>query len=299
MVLIAQIMILLDATVVNVALPSAQNDLGFSDATRQWVITAYVLAFGSLLPLGGRLGDVFGRKRLFLIGLVGFAAASALGGAAPNIGALIIARAAQGGFAAVLAPAALSLIAVTFTDLRELNKAFAIFGAVAGSAGAIGLLLGGVLTEYLSWRWCMYVNIPLAALGHRRRPVVAHQHERLEQAPVCRFPAPSSAQPRCSGIVFGSAQGRDRRLERRDHPHLTHRGSPAARRLRGPAEVRVLPTHPAPRARRPQPRRRAYLVLALSNFSLFAVFLFLTYYFQGVLGLHPGQNRAGVPAATG
>ena len=120
---IAQIMILLDATVVNVAQPSAQADLGFSDASRQWMITAYVLAFGSLLPLGGRLGDAFGRKTMFIVGLLGFAIASAVGGAAPNIGTLIAARAVQGGFAAVLAPAALSLITVIFTDLKELNKA--------------------------------------------------------------------------------------------------------------------------------------------------------------------------------
>jgi MFS family permease len=152
LVLIAQVMILLDATVVNVALPSAQSDLGFSDATRQWVVTAYALSFGSLLPFGGRLSDVFGRKRMFLTGLAGFAAASALGGAAPGIGVLITARAAQGGFAAVLAPAALSMIAVTFTDLKELNKAFGIFGAVSGSAGAVGLLIGGLLTSYVNWR---------------------------------------------------------------------------------------------------------------------------------------------------
>src|SRR6202789_1297332 len=147
-ILVAQVMILLDSTVINVALPSAQRDLGFSDAPRQWVITAYVLAFGSLLPLGGRLSDVVGRKTMFMTGLVGFALASVLGGAAPNIGTLLAARAVQGAFAAALAPAALSLLVVTFTDLKELNKAFAIFGAVAGSAGAIGLLLGGVLTDY-------------------------------------------------------------------------------------------------------------------------------------------------------
>lgn len=146
-ILIAQIMILLDATIVNVALPSAQADLGFSDASRQWVVTAFLLVFGSLLPLGGRLADVFGRKNVFIAGLLGFAVASAVAGAAPNIATLITARAVQGGFAAVLAPAALSLITVVFTDLRELNKAFAIFGAVAGSSSAVGLLLGGLLTD--------------------------------------------------------------------------------------------------------------------------------------------------------
>jgi hypothetical protein len=164
-VVTAQIMILLDATVVNVAVPSAQADLGFSGANRQWVITAYVLVFGSLLPLGGRLADAYGRKAMFIVGLLGFAIASAVGGAAPNIGTLVTARAVQGGFAAILAQAALSLITVIFTDLRELNKAFGIFGAVSGSAVAIGLLLGGLLADYVSWRWCMYVNIVLAVVG--------------------------------------------------------------------------------------------------------------------------------------
>ena len=133
-ILIAQVMLLLDATIVNVALPSVQADLGFSDDTRGWVVTAYLLAFGSLLLLGGRLADAYGRKTVFIVGLVGFAIASAVGGAAPNIETLITARAGQGGFAAVMAPAALSLITVIFTDLKELNKAFAIFGAVAGSS---------------------------------------------------------------------------------------------------------------------------------------------------------------------
>ena len=164
-ILIAQVMILLDATVVNVALPSAQADLGFSNAARPWVVTAYLLAFGSLLPLGGRLADAYGRKTMFIVGLVGFAVASAVGGAAPNIATLIAARAIQGGFAAVLAPAALSLITVIFTDMKELNKAFGIFGAVAGSSAAIGLLLGELLTDYVSWRWCMYVNIAFAIVG--------------------------------------------------------------------------------------------------------------------------------------
>ena len=164
-ILVAQVMILLDTTIVNVALPSAQADLGFSDADRQWVLTAYVLAFGSLLPLGGRLSDIFGRKRTFLAGLAGFAATSAIAGAAPNIGTLIVARAIQGTFAAMLAPAALSLITVTFTDREELNKAIGIFGAASGGASALGLILGGLLTDYASWRWTMYVNIIFAVTG--------------------------------------------------------------------------------------------------------------------------------------
>src|ERR1700712_1401455 len=152
-ILIAQVMLLLDATIVNVALPSVQADLGFSDDARGWGVTAYLLAFASLLLLAGRLADAPGRKNVFIVGLVGFAIASAVGGAAPNIATLITARAVQGGFAAVMAPAALSLIMIIFTDLKELNKAFAIFGAVAGSSSAIGLMLGGVLTDYANWRW--------------------------------------------------------------------------------------------------------------------------------------------------
>ena len=161
----AQLMVALDATIVNIALPSAQTALQGSDAQRQWVITAYTLAFGGLLLLGGRIADRLGRRRTFLIGLLGFAAASALGGAAPNLGVLLGARALQGGFAALLTPTALSLVAVTFTDPRERAKAFAVYGGIAGSGGAVGLILGGALTQWLSWRWCLYVNVPIAIVA--------------------------------------------------------------------------------------------------------------------------------------
>ncbi|MFM7246672.1 MAG: MFS transporter, partial [Actinomycetota bacterium] len=154
---IAQLMVVLDGTVVNIALPSAQADLGFSDPDRQWIITAYALAFGSLLLFGGRLADVMGRKAVLLIGLIGFALASALGGLAGNFEVLVLARALQGVFGALLAPAALSTLTTTFTDPDERGKAFGIYGAIAGAGAAIGLILGGVLTEYLSWRWCLWV----------------------------------------------------------------------------------------------------------------------------------------------
>ena len=160
---IAQLMVVLDATVVNIALPSAQADLGFGNSERQWVVTAYALAFGSLLLLGGRVGDIVGRKRTFLIALVAFAAASALGGAAPSFGVLVTARALQGAAGAMLAPAALGTLVTTFRDPRDRGKAFGVFGTVAVAGGAVGLILGGVLTEYLSWRWCMYVNVLFAA----------------------------------------------------------------------------------------------------------------------------------------
>src|SRR5919107_180736 len=159
---IAQLMVVLDATIVNIALPSAQRALEFSDDSRQWIVTAYALAFGSLLLLGGRIGDLFGRKRTFIAGLLGFAAASAIGGAAGSFEVLVGARAAQGIFGALLAPSALGLLTTTFTDPAERAKAFGIFGAIAAGGSAIGLLLGGILTEWLSWRWCLFVNLLFA-----------------------------------------------------------------------------------------------------------------------------------------
>ena len=164
-VAIAQLMIVLDSSIMNIAIPSAKSELGISDANQQWVITAYTLAFGSLLLLGGRIGDYVGRRKIFLIGLMGFAAASALGGVAANQGMLFASRALQGVFAALLAPAALAIISVTFTVPKERAKAFGVIGAISGGGAAIGLILGGVLTEYTSWRWCLGVNTPIAIVA--------------------------------------------------------------------------------------------------------------------------------------
>ena len=164
-VAIAQLMIVLDSSIMNIAIPSAKVDLGISDANQQWVITAYTLAFGSLLLLGGRIGDYMGRKKIFLVGLAGFAAASALGGIASTEGILYASRALQGVFAALLAPAALAIISVTFTVPKERAKAFGVIGAISGGGAAIGLILGGTLTEYFSWRWCLGVNTPIAILA--------------------------------------------------------------------------------------------------------------------------------------
>ncbi|HEX2773704.1 MAG TPA: MFS transporter, partial [Micromonosporaceae bacterium] len=162
---IAQLMVVLDATIVNVALPAAQADLGISDANRQWVVTAYTLTFGGLLLLGGRIADYWGRKRTFIVGILGFAAASALGGLAQNGEVLFAARALQGSFGALLAPASLALLSVLFVDEKERARAFGVYGAIAGGGAAVGLLLGGVLTEYANWRWCLLVNIPIALLA--------------------------------------------------------------------------------------------------------------------------------------
>src|SRR6476659_350711 len=153
---ISQLMVILDATIVNIALPSAQKSLGFTNDNRQWIVTAYALAFGSLLLLGGRIADLFGRKWTFVTGLLGFAVASAIGGAAQSFEVLVAARALQGAFGALLAPSALSLLTTTFAGSADRNRALGLYGAVAGGGGAIGLLLGGVLTQYLSWRWCLY-----------------------------------------------------------------------------------------------------------------------------------------------
>jgi EmrB/QacA subfamily drug resistance transporter len=170
-IVIAQLMVVLDASIVTVAIPSIQTDLHISVADRQWAFTAYTLAFGGLLLLGGRIADYVGRKRIFEIGLVGFAAASVLGGVAQNAITLFGARAAQGAFAALLAPAALSLLTVTFTDAKERARAFGIYGAVSGGAMSIGLIMGGMLTQWASWRWTLLVNVPfalLALIGSRR-----------------------------------------------------------------------------------------------------------------------------------
>jgi EmrB/QacA subfamily drug resistance transporter len=151
--------------VMNLALPSAQDSLDFSNADKQWILTAYALCFGSLLLFCGRLADLVGRKETFLIGLSGFALASAVGGAAQSFGMLVAARACQGAFAALLAPTALSMLATTFTDPKERGRAFGVFSAVAASGGGLGLLIGGALTSGLSWRWCMYVNLVFAAIA--------------------------------------------------------------------------------------------------------------------------------------
>ncbi|GAA4169225.1 MFS transporter [Gryllotalpicola koreensis] len=284
-ILIAQMMLLLDATIVNVALPSVQADLGFSDAARGWVVTAYLLAFGSLLLLGGRLADAFGRKSMFVTGLIGFAIASALAGAAPNISTLITARAFQGGFAAIMAPAALSLITVIFTDLKELNRAFAIFGAVAGSSSAVGLMLGGLLTDYAGWRWTMYVNIVFAVVGVIGSLALLHNTADGDR-PKLSMPSTVLGSAALFGLVFGASRaetagwGSTITLVSLIAGGVLLIGFLVLQRFdRNPlVPLRVLAD---------RNRGAAYLTLFLGQAGVFVLFLFLTYYFQGTLGYSP------------
>jgi EmrB/QacA subfamily drug resistance transporter len=284
-ILVAQVMLLLDATIVNVALPSIQADLGFSDAARGWVVTAYLLAFGSLLLLGGRLADAFGRKNMFIVGLAGFAIASAVGGAAPNIATLLTARTVQGGFAAIMAPAALGLITVIFTDLKELNKAFAIFGAVAGSSSAIGVMLGGLLTDYASWRWTMYVNIAFAVVGIIGGIRLLHNSADTDK-PKLSVPSTIIATAGMFGLVFGSAKAE---IEGWGSPLTLTSLIAGAVLLIGFVLLQKVDRNPLVPLRVLADRNRgaSYLAIFLGQAGVFVVFLFLTYYFQDVLRYSP------------
>jgi EmrB/QacA subfamily drug resistance transporter len=288
---LAQLMVVLDLTIMNIALPSAQAALGFNNDGRQWIVTAYALAFGSMLLLGGRLGDLFGRKKTFIIGIVGFAAASALGGAATSFAMLVVARSIQGLFGALLAPSALSLLTTTFTDPKERARAFGIYGAIAGSGAAIGLMLGGLLTQYLDWRWTLDVNVFIAvfalagALLFIGRSVPASR-------PTLDIPGAVLVSGGLFCIVFGFANAET-------HPWgdwMTW-GSLAA----GAAILLVFVLWEG-RAKHPllplgvladRNRGAAFSTVFIASAGMFGVFLFLTYYLQGTLGYSPVESGVG------
>jgi EmrB/QacA subfamily drug resistance transporter len=284
-VAIAQLMVVLDATVVNIALPSAQRALGFPNGDRQWVVTAYALAFGSLLLLGGRLGDMFSRKWVFVIGLIGFAGSSAFGGAASSIGMLIAARTLQGVFGAILAPSALGTLVSTFQQPRERGKAFGVFGSVAAGGGAVGLILGGVLTEYLSWRWTLYVNLLFAAIAvagalayiPTRRPAIR---------PKMDVPGTLLASAGLFCIVYGFSHA-----ETAGWTAPLTIGSLAAgvALLAAFAFAEAHVKHPLLPLRIIVDRTRggAYVSVGVAGIAIFGVFLFLTYYLQTVKGYSP------------
>jgi EmrB/QacA subfamily drug resistance transporter len=279
---IAQLMVVLDVTIVNIALPSAQQDLGFSDDDRQWVITAYALAFGSLLLLGGRIADLFSRKWTFVTGLLGFAGASALGGAAQSFDVLVGARALQGVFGALLAPAALSLLTTTFTDPGERAKAFGIFAGIAGAGGAIGLLLGGALTEVLDWRWCLYVSIlfavPAAIAGTRLL-----QHVRVPSRPRLDVPGALVASAGLFALVFGLARAES---DGWGDPVTLAFLAGSAILLAGfiALERRVAQPLLPLRIVGDRDRGASFLAIGTGSAGLFALFLFLTFYLQDTKG---------------
>src|SRR5580693_8769644 len=284
-VAIAQLMVVLDSTVVNIALPSAQRALDFPNSDRQWVVTAYALAFGSLLLLGGRLGDMFSRKRIFIIGLAGFAVSSALGGAAVSFQMLVIARALQGVFGAILAPSALGTLVSTFRDPRERGRAFGVFGSVAVGGGAVGLILGGVLTQYFSWRWCLYVNLIFAVIAIAGA-VIYMRGIRPDSRPRMDWAGVALASSGLFAIVFGFSHA-----ETAGWAAALTIGSLVAGALLLAgfvlAERRV--SHPLLPLRVILNRARggSYAAVGLTGIALFGTFLFLTYYLQEVKGFSP------------
>lgn len=279
---VGQLMVVLDSTVVNIALPTAQTALHFSNADRQWIITAYSLSFGSLLLLGGRIGDMFGRKKALLIGLIGFALASAVGGAATNFAMLVSARAVQGAFAAILTPVVLALLATTFVDPDERDKAFGIYGAIAGAGAGIGLLLGGVLTSYASWRWTLFVNLVFAAIAVIGSLMWLKDDKGADHDPL-DLKGLLLVTVGLFSVVFGLS-----------HAETASWSSPVTLGfLIGGILLLALFTWVEAAAKYPllplrvlhdRTRGASMLTSLLSSIGIFGVFLFLTYYLQGILG---------------
>jgi EmrB/QacA subfamily drug resistance transporter len=294
---VAQLMVVLDATIVNIALPSAQKALHFSTDNRQWIITAYALAFGSLLLLGGKLGDLFGRKWTFIGGLAGFSLASAAGGLAQSFAMLVSARALQGVFGALLAPSALSLLTVTFADSPDRAKAFGIFGAIAGGGASVGLLLGGLLTQTLSWRWCLYVNLLIAV------PTAVISLRLLRNAgdparPRIDLPGVLVASGGLFALVYGFSNAE------------TSSWSAPVTIVALALSVVLLTTFVVVERRVANPllplhivwnraRGGAYASIALAGSGVFGVFLFLTYYLQQNLGFSPLRTGLAFLPMTG
>jgi EmrB/QacA subfamily drug resistance transporter len=282
---VAQLMVVLDATVVNIALPQAQSALSFDDGGRQWIVTSYALAFGSLLLFGGRLSDLIGRRTSLLIGVFGFAAASAIGGASTGFAMLVIARAAQGVFGALLAPAIIATLTTTFDDPVQRTRAFGVFGAVASSGAGVGLLLGGVLTEYLSWRWCLYVNVPVSILAAFGVFTFLSKDERDRRARL-DFPGTFVVTAALVAIVYGFSRAETDGWSDTVTLVMFALGTIGLaafvlieRRVNHP----LLPLHVV----LDRARGGSYVTFAFAGIGMFGVFLFLTYYLEGSLGYSP------------
>ncbi len=290
-VVIAQLMVVLDASIVTIALPSAQHALHISVANRQWVITAYTLAFGGLLLLGGRIADYGGRKRMFTVGLIGFAGASALGGLAVDQSMLFGARALQGAFAALMAPAALSILTITFQhDPAERAKAFGAYGAVSGAGGAIGVLAGGLLTQYASWRWCLLVNVPLALFAALAASRVVHE-SRISGTTRYDIPGALLSTLGLVSLVYGFTKAS---LDGWGSSTTLTFLAAAVVLLTAFVAVEARSSHPLLPLRVVLERNRggSFLASFLLGAGLFAMFVFLSYYMQTVL--HYSALKAGV-----
>jgi EmrB/QacA subfamily drug resistance transporter len=277
-VAIAQLMVVLDSTIVNIALPSAQRALGFPNSDRQWVVTSYALAFGSLLLVGGRLGDMFSRKRVFITGLIGFAVASAIGGASVSFTMLVAARTLQGAFGAILAPSALGTLVSTFREPRERGRAFGVFGSVAAGGGAVGLILGGVLTQYVSWRWTLYVNLLFAAVAVAGA-MAWIRTSRPDVRPRMDWPGAVLA---CAGlflIVFGFSRAETAGWTA---PQTIGSLAGGVALITGFVVAEQRSSHPLLPLRviLDLTRGGSYVSVFISGIAIFATFLFLTYYLQ-------------------
>jgi EmrB/QacA subfamily drug resistance transporter len=282
---LGQVMVIMSLTVMNIALLSAQRALHFSTVDRQWVITAYTLAFGSLLLLGGRLADLLGRKLSVLIGLAGFAGVSAIGGASVNFSMLVTARAFQGAFAAILVPSALSVLTTTFEDPQDRGKAFGVFGAIAIAGGAVGLLLGGALTEYLSWRWTLYVNLIFAGIAFVGAELFLKK-KLSESKPKLDLPGVVLVSSAVFCLVYGCSNAASHRW-----------GSPSTFGFLTAGAVlflvfglwQVRAAHPLlpPSVVLDRNRGGAYLAMFIAGVGVFGTLFFLTYYMQQTLGYSP------------
>ena len=282
---LAQLMVVLDATIVNIALPTAQQSLGFSNADRQWIVTGYALSFGSLLLLGGRISDMIGRKRALMIGLAGFGGASALGGFSTGFAMLLSARVLQGAFGALLAPAALAMLTTTFTKPSERGRAFGIYGAIAAGGGAVGLLLGGILTSYVSWRWTLFVNLVIGAVAMTGAAVLL-TNRRAAERPRLDIPGVATATAGLFALVYGFSHA-----ETTSWDDIYTIGSLVAAAVLLVAFVAIerRASQPLLPLRIVVDRNRggAFIAMFASGAAMFGTFLFLTYYMQGTLHYSP------------